>query len=237
MTDAPIYLSIDEWNQLLGINDSYKAPDALWRILKDKQRRENLFRETLELHRYQVDVDWFHQYFQEEHAQRKKYGQDFTPNSVSTLLARIVNPDGEDGNYYEPSAGSGGIVIRKWDEDRCQHTPFSYRPSMYLYRLDELSDRAVPFLLFNTMLRGMNAVIVHGDVLTKETKAVYFVQNDADDHLQFSNLYRMPVNQATADHLDIVWADGAIYEEIDTPGEWPAHVTGAMQALQKRSGE
>lgn len=103
MTNEQIYLGIDEWNALLGIDDSYKAPDALWSILRDKERREELFRKTLELHRYNVDYDWFHEYFQEEHADRAQKKQDFTPNSVATLLSELVSGERKPGDtYYEP---------------------------------------------------------------------------------------------------------------------------------------
>lgn len=27
------------------------------------------------------------------------------------------------GDYYEPAAGTGGIVIEKWNNDRMQHSP------------------------------------------------------------------------------------------------------------------
>ncbi len=76
MTNEQIYLGIDEWNALLGIDDSYKAPDALLEILRNRERREDLFREALARHNYDVGYDWFHRYFQDEHADRAQKKQD-----------------------------------------------------------------------------------------------------------------------------------------------------------------
>ncbi|MGN7387742.1 N-6 DNA methylase [Sporosarcina sp. SAFN-015] len=230
MTEERIYLEISEWNALLGIDDSYKAPDALWAILRDRERREELFRKALELHRYNVDYDWFHRYFQDEHADRAQKKQDFTPNSVATLLSELVSGGRKVGDtYYEPCAGTGGIIIRQWHADRIRHTPFDYLPSMYLYQAEELSDRALPFLLFNLAIRGMNASVVQVDVLSRKgAKGAWLVQNTNDDHLQFSTIHLFPYDDATADYFSVEWTafDAGRYEPFDPVGDFPAHLGG-----------
>ena len=237
MPEEKIYLDIDEWNTLLGIDDSYKAPDALWAILRDKERREALFRETLERHRYNVGYDWFHRYFQDEHADRKNLSQDFTPDSVATLLSRIVGEAKPGDSYYEPCAGTGGITIRKWDEDRRATPFFDYVPSMFLYQVEELSDRAIPFLLFNLAIRGMNASVVHGDVLSRTAKGAFLVQNERDDHMQFSAIYTMPYNESSADYFAVKWAskESDRHAPIDAVGDFPAHLGGNafLEAVQR----
>ncbi|WP_298833772.1 N-6 DNA methylase [uncultured Planococcus sp.] len=211
-----------EINAMLGITDSYQAPAALMAILYDKPRRELLFTAMLEAHRFDVTYDWFTDYFQDEHADRKTQKQDFTPRSISTLLSHLVGETASgDGSYYEPAAGTGGITITQWQNDRIQHSPFDFKPSWYIYTVEELSDRAMPFLLFNLMIRGMNAVVVHGDVLTREAKAAYFVQNDRDDHLTYSSLNRLPQNDATAELLAVTWANAyAFAEHTESPVVW-----------------
>lgn len=224
-----VYLSSEKWNELFGIDDSYKAPSALWAILRDKEKREDLFRETLELHRCDVGYDWFHEYFQDEHADRKEKKQDFTPGSVSQLLSALVG-DAEPGNtYYEPCAGTGGITLAKWDADRRSTPFFDYVPSMFLYQVEELSDRAIPFLLFNLAIRGINASVVHGDVLSrKDAKGAFLVQNELDNHLGFSGIYTMPYNDDSADYFSVKWTDTELsrHADVDEVGDFPAHLGG-----------
>jgi type I restriction-modification system DNA methylase subunit len=212
----------NEINALLGIKDSYQAPARLLEILYNKEEREVLFMKFLELFKYDVSYDWFHEYFQEEHADRKNKKQDFTPRSVTTLLAELIGNE-TDGTFYEGCAGTGGITIAAWNHDRMQHSPFDYKPSWYVYTCEELSDRALPFLLFNVMIRGMNAVIVHCDVLTRESYGAFFVQNDYDDHLKFSLLNALPYSEAVAKELSVTWEEERYKPLIETPGI-PYHI-------------
>lgn len=186
------------------------------KVLRNKKKREAMFMQFLEAFNFDVTYDWFTDYFQDEHADRKKQKQDFTPKCVAELVTALIGDTSDaGGTYYEPCAGTGGITIARWQADRIQHSPFDYRPSWYLYTLEELSDRAIPFLLFNIMVRGMNAVIVHGDVLTRQAKAVYFVQNDKDDHMQFSSLNILPQSDVVANsglYYPLVWEDGVVVE-------------------------
>lgn len=211
-------LTTEVINSLINIKESYQASDALMKLLFDKPARENLFLSFLE-HDKQMDRDWFHVYFEEEHANKQKYAQDFTPDALSKVLSKIV--DNGDSNHggtrYDPTAGTGSLIIQKWHEDYSRHFPFSYKPSMYLYHCEELSDRALPFLLFNLMIRGMNAVVVHGDTLTREAKQVYFIQNDKDDAMLFSSLNVMPHNKETEKYFDIRgWLEEPI-EHVESP--------------------
>ena len=176
----------NEVNKILGIRDSYKAPDKIYEILtSDIEKRNVVFMKFLELFEYDTSYDWFHQYFQDEHADRKNKKQDFTPNSVSDLLVKMTQGG---VTIYEPTAGTGGVLIRKWHDDRMRTNPFEYRPSDYLFHAEELSDRAIPFLLFNLIIRGMNAIVIQADTLTRESYGAFFIQNDKDDDLQFSSL-------------------------------------------------
>lgn len=199
-------------HELLGVDEVYKAPDTLMTILFDKEKREELFRRFL-VHETDVSYEWFMQYFEEEQADRKNKKQDFTPKSVSTLLSKIVS-----GNqYYEVAAGTGGILIQAWQEQRLNDNPFTYRPSNYWYHVEELSDKAIPFLLFNMLIRGMNGIVVHGDALTREIKNVYFLQNTKDDYLGFSDLNVMPRNEFTEKEFNVrKWVGDGI-THIESP--------------------
>lgn len=193
-------------NNLLGIKESYKAPDRLMEILyMDKPERDKYFMDFLNAFDKDVTYDWFHDYFQDEHADRKNQKQDFTPQSVSRLLSAIVGPEGN--TYYEPAAGTGGILIERWNQDRMKHSPFDYEPRDYYYTAEELSDRAIPFLLFNMLIRGMNGNVVQCDVLTREATGAFFIQNDANDFMGFSSLNLLPYNEDTETELNIKFVD------------------------------
>jgi Type I restriction-modification system methyltransferase subunit len=187
-------------NELLGIDESYKAPQAMLDKMLDKEEREKLFRKFLE-HERNIDYEWFMNYFESEHADTKVKKQDFTPMSVSRILARLVDDDSK--IYFECAAGTGSILIQTWVKHREQTTPFSYDPRHYWYQVEELSDRALPFLIFNMSIRGMNGLIVHGDSLSRETKDVYFIRNDNDNYLGFSEVIKMPHTDALEKELNI----------------------------------
>ena len=199
-------------NNLLNIKDSYQAPQRIMEILySDKETRDKVFMDFLNAFDMDVTYDWFHEYFQDEHADRKKHKQDFTPNSISQLLSTIVGEG--DGSYYEPAAGTGGILIQRWNDDRMNHSPFDYEPKDYFYTAEELSDRTLPFLLFNMIIRGMNGLVVQCDVLTREAYGAWFVQNDDNNHLGFSSLNLLPYNEDIEEELNVEFVEEK-YDEI-----------------------
>lgn len=180
-----------DYNKIFGVEDSYKAPERILEILYNEEERTKLFMELLEVNNYDVDFDWFHEYFQDEHADRKKKKQDFTPKSVATVLSKLAGTE-NNGMYYECCAGTGGIMITHWDNYRRKFSPFEYRPDLQYSIVEELSDRAIPFLLLNMMIRGMNGVVVQCDCLTRECKNAYFICNRENDHFKFSGITNIP---------------------------------------------
>ena len=215
-------------NSILGIDDSYKAPSRLMDLLFDKKDREFMFREFLE-HEKDMSFDWFHVYFQEEHAQRKTKKQDFTPSSISEILSRIIDVEAnsKSGMRLDVAAGTGGLTITRWNDDRLNNHPFEYKPSMYFYQCEEMSDRALPFLLFNLLIRGMNAVVVHGDALHRTANQVYFIQNEKDDHMCFSSLNMMPHNSTVEREFDVREWTAEPIDYIENM-EMPDHLKGLI---------
>lgn len=227
-------MKTSDYNKLLGITESYNAPSALWKILQDKQKRESLYMQFLEAFNGDVSIDWFHEYFQDEHADRKTKKQDFTPSSVGKLLSHLIGDTSKgDGMFYEPAAGTGGITIKRWNDDRMQHSPFNYKPSMYLYTCEELSERSIPFLLFNLSVRGMNALVVQCDVLSRKAWGAWMVQNDCNDHMLFSNIYRLPYNEGTEEFCAVKFVEEK-YPLMDEPGELPKWLFGDMGEEKKQ---
>lgn len=209
-------LDFKKINKIVGVDDSFKMPAILMKKLFDKEKREEMFKEFLE---YETDLsfDWFHIYFQEEYAERKTKKQDFTPESLTTLLSALTqNEKTGSGTSLDVASGTGGLTIKKWHDDRMRCPISAYKPSNYYYQCEELSDRALPFLLFNLLIRGMNAVVIHGDVLSREVKQVYFIQNDLDDYMTFSSLNIMPHNKNVGKEFDVnKWIEDPI-EHIES---------------------
>lgn len=186
-------------NDVLGIKESYKAPDVLMKRMMDDKERAKTFDDFLA---YETDMskEWFHAYFQEEQAERKTKKQDFTPDSISNLLSQMV---GNDALYYEVAAGTGGMLIQHWQVQRCKYGPFKFDPRAFWYQVEELSDRALPFLIFNMAIRGINGVVLHGDALTREFKDVYFIRNNSADYQAYSEVINMPRTEALMRELNI----------------------------------
>lgn len=172
-------------NNLLGIDESYKAPEKLMKIVLNNDDRNNTFKKFLKLSN-DLSYDWFHDYFEDEQAQRKTKKQDFTPQCVADLMAQIV---GNGDSYFEAAAGTGGIMISSW----------AIKPAKF-YEVEEMSDRAVPFLLFNMSIRKMTGYALQSNSLTRECKAIYELKNGL--------IKQLPRNDETAKKFDVrEWVD------------------------------
>lgn len=193
-------------NRLLQIDDSYKAPERIMSIISDAKTAKDVFLKFLPEFDYNLNLEWFHDYFQDEHADRRNLKQDFTPLSISKLIARINGDDPQYGVIYEPSAGTGSTIIAHWAmETRKNKFPWDYFPSNYLYLCEEISDKTVPFLLFNLLIRGMNAVVIHGNSLTREAKDAYFCYNKRDEFMSFSELMKFPHKESVEKTFSITF--------------------------------
>jgi type I restriction enzyme M protein len=174
-------LTTEKINEILGIKDSYEAPQKLMSVVLDDSKLEKTTNEFLK-HEKDLNYEWFQQYFEDEHSDRKNKKQDFTPQSVSYLLEKLV---GKSNSYFESAAGTGGIMIQSWRENKENVDRF--------YCVEELSNRAIPFLLFNMAIRKINGFVFHGDSLEKDFEAVYQVLNGKvrklDDYYHGSRLY------------------------------------------------
>jgi len=171
-TKDEVILLTSEINAILGIDDIFKAPTRLMEILLDQREREKVFNQVLELSRKNsigVDLDFWHTYFQDEVAERNKKKQDFTPMSVGNLVAKLV---GGGTSYFEPAAGTGGMMIAHWHQNEAKNT---------LYYVEELSERTFPFLLFNMMIRGIEGVAVRCDSLTGEVHEAFRAEKQNRD--------------------------------------------------------
>ncbi|EJM9908593.1 N-6 DNA methylase [Listeria monocytogenes] len=154
-------LTNEKINEVLGVEDSYKAPENLMEILLEDEKRQQVFNEFLSI-TSDLSKEWFQGYFEAEHADRKNKKQDFTPSSASQICAEIV---GASDRYFEAAAGTGGMMIQYWNNNQNA-----------FFEVEELSDRAIPFLLFNMSIRKMTGIIRHGDSLKREFKEIYNIE-------------------------------------------------------------
>lgn len=176
---------LEDINKLLDITDSYQAPGRVMEILfGDKNRRNLVFKSFLDYFKCDVSYDWFHEYFEDEHADRKNNKQDFTPACLSKLVSTLLGSD--TGVTYEPAAGTGGMVITNWYNQRSNIHPFDYKPNNHLIVCSEMSDKTIPFLLFNLSIRGISGIVFHGDTLKGKYKAVYVLTNERNSPIVFS---------------------------------------------------
>lgn len=151
-------LTIDKINELIGVEESFHASYKLTEILGDKEQRNKLFESFLEVEK-DLSFDWFTEYFQLEHSDRKGKKQDFTPDSIVTLASSLL---GETDSNADICAGTGGLTIKRYASN-----------SNAEFHCEEFSDRAIPFLLFNLAIRNVDATVCHGDSLTRDFKAIY----------------------------------------------------------------
>lgn len=175
-------------------------------IVLDKERREQFYRGCVKVDPQCVEEDTFRQYFEEFAAERKSNQQDFTPQSITKLMAKLTdNNDKYSTGWtaYDCAAGTGAMILSKWKKERDKYFPWDYRPHNYLYFCQELSDITIPYLIHNLALRGMNAIVVHGDTLERTANQIYFIQNAKDDPLQFSSVNVMPHTDQIKDFFDI----------------------------------
>lgn len=140
-------------NGILGISESFMLPDRLMSILlsEDRNRIMNEFMLLGE----SLDHDWFTAYFEEEHSNKSRMAQDFTPNMVANLAAELL---GKAECIADVCAGTGGLTIAAWLKN----------PDAY-FECFEVSIRAIPLLLLNLCLRNIRGKVTRCDILTGET--------------------------------------------------------------------
>ncbi|HFI0682445.1 TPA: SAM-dependent DNA methyltransferase [Streptococcus suis] len=217
-------LTYKEFYDCAGVEQHRQFEDYLARIIFDKDEREAFYRRLLEINS-KVSVDTFKPYFEMYSAERKSFQQDYTPDAVTKILAEITRSDADDyknslWSGYDPTAGTGAMLIAKWHDDRIQESPWSYAPHNYFYRADELADNVIPYLIHNLTLRGMNAVVVHGDVLSRKIRNIYFIQNTKDDFLGFSDINVMPRSEQVEKLFDVREWVGEPIVHVESPLMW-----------------
>lgn len=106
-----------------------------------------------------LSIDWLQKIFQYYEADRKEKMQDYTPKSLADFLAQLV---GDADTVIDMCAGSGALTIQKWNHN--------HDLKFQLYEFDE---KVIPYLLFNLVIRNIDATVYHADVLQNEIFHTY----------------------------------------------------------------
>lgn len=188
---------MSEVNRILSINDSYEAPERVLKVVTsdNKRERDQIYYELAKLNKFDFSKDWFWEYFQEEHADRHQNKQDFTPGGISSIIHHILKDNQTDGEgtgiMYDPAAGTGQLLIRDWFHTRLKEKAWDYKPSHHMVVCCEISQKTVPFLLFNLAVRGISGVVYHMDTMKKNLTAIYVLANPTDSALSYSDVVRL----------------------------------------------
>ena len=148
-------VDFDALNGFLGIRESYQMPDALMSALLDPCKRAELLGMVAD----GIDgaTDPLRDYFQENHSNRDAMMQDYTPDCLCELVARLA-PDAP--RMLDLCSGTGALTLftaKTGTEVRCE----------------ELSERVLPVLLMNLALRNAGGVVVRRDVCADEAFGAY----------------------------------------------------------------
>lgn len=185
-------------NSILGTKETFQAPTKMLEIVLDETKRESVFNQFLEVE-FDLTYEWFQSYFEKSQSERKEKKQDFTPMEVARIATALANVLVNPKHYFEAAGGTGGIMVSQWSSNVRRDK--DYDTKAYWYQMEELSEAALPFLLFNMSIRGMNGVVLHGDSLNRVFKNIYFIRNMGDR--QFSEIIIMPKNEEVEKHFDV----------------------------------
>ena len=148
-------------SDILNVKEAYQLPNILMQIMLDEEKRGRLLRQIKQCH---VDKtkDFIRDEYQKEHGDRERMKQDYTPDCLAELVSKLL-PDSPE--YADICAGTGTLTISN----------ITNHGKAQVYYGEELSSRAIPFLLCNLAMRNVNAIVVQKDALTCETYACYIV--------------------------------------------------------------
>ena len=96
-----------KWLESLGAAESYQVPDVMMVALADSKKRNELFEFYLD--EFSLDDDPVNILFQQEHGDRDKFKQDYTPPELARLVAEMA--DGEPQKIADLCAGTGTLTL------------------------------------------------------------------------------------------------------------------------------
>lgn len=108
-----------------------------------------------------LSIDWLQKIFQYYEADRKIKKQDYTPATLAKLVGLLANGN----NIVDMCAGSGALTIQTWNINKNAK-----------FKLYELDSKVIPYLIFNLIIRNIEAEVINGEVLSGEIYKVYKIK-------------------------------------------------------------
>lgn len=134
--------------------------DALMIAMNDN--RTDLYDQFCNLVGNDLTVDWMQKIYQYYHADRKDKKQDYTPKCLAEFMGKLL---GDADVVVDMCAGSGALTIQRWAQNHDQK-----------FRLYELDENVIPFLLFNLAVRNIDSSVCMADVLQDEVYKQWIVK-------------------------------------------------------------
>lgn len=151
-------MNIEQLNDLLGITEGYQLPDRLLQVLEANEHEELCALFTAE----ELEHDLLRDYFQNEHADRDKLKQDYTPDCLCSLVAQMTTLDYKPSSIADICAGTGALSIALW----------KLYPDAF-FHCEEVASRVIPVLLLNLCARNITGEVVRKNILTGEVFGVW----------------------------------------------------------------
>ena len=143
--------------EIFGVQESYKLPEIIMDTLLSDQA-EDIIRKIKN-----EDID-IRDTFQEEQGDRKELKQDFTPDCICNLVAKLT----EKGNCIDMCSGTGVLSKAVAKEHGTQVEEYEY------------STRTIPFALLDACVNGLEGNISHADCLRNAAWETYAVKQVGD---------------------------------------------------------
>ena len=146
-------------SDIFGVSDVGDLGDEMLKVLLTGETEKIVkVKDTLP----DLTTDWLQAIYQYWLADRDGKKQDYTPKSISHLVARLATLS--DGTIQDVCAGSGALTIAVWSIDPSRD-----------FECVELDENVIPFLLFNIVIRNIKATVLQKDVLNDDVYAKYVV--------------------------------------------------------------
>lgn len=150
-------IDVSKFKALTRSNETVEVPNNLLNILLSPCKN-GLLESIIEIG-VDMSEDFLRTFFEEEHAERVTRKQDFTPESVTTLVAKLQK---QGNNYFETAAGIGGLVIAQWVAN-----------NDIIVNLEEVSGVTIAYLLLNMSIRNIAGTVKHANSITDEVYTTY----------------------------------------------------------------
>lgn len=160
--------------KIFGLESVGDLGDALMQSVLNNQ--EDKFQAFVDLVNGELNKDWLQMIYQYHLADRKELKQDYTPASISLLLAKYAKRNAIK-EIVDVCAGSGALTIQQWVENKD-----------ITVKCQEIDSNVIPFLLFNLVIRNITGVVEHKDVLANVVFSEYLIKRGE----KFATVHKQP---------------------------------------------